>query len=408
MAEKPVRILSLDGGGSWALIQALALEHLYGDVAGHDILSHFDFAFGNSGGSIVLGGLAANMKPSAIAALFCDSTQRNAMFKRLGIFSNPMRLLGLGARYSTEAKQKALVAVLGDRKLLNVRAAGATRQTHIVIVSFDYDRERAFFFRAPNSPRQPWADCRLADAIHASTTAPVNYFDKPAAVQARIKDGTHEFDYAGRYWDGGVTGHNNPAAAAVAEALSAGSAASDVGVLSIGTANNFLPNIRKTNAADAKLVANDKADTGLKASILKLATAVLGDPPDFASYMAHAALGGLAPAAAAPPIVATSVIRLNPAITPDWRDGRWDFPGYCTRGEFIKLIDMDMDATADDEVALIVKLTRAWLANTVTNQPIRFNFYGNSNAGMFAEIGHIDFNAAVAAWKAMAPEGLVV
>ena len=49
------RILSLDGGGTWALIQVKTLISLYGgDTPGQTILQDFDLIAANSGGSIVL------------------------------------------------------------------------------------------------------------------------------------------------------------------------------------------------------------------------------------------------------------------------------------------------------------------------------------------------------------------
>lgn len=58
MAE--FRILSLDGGGSWALIQVRALTAIFerllrkgaAGITGHDVLRHFDFAAANSGGTL--------------------------------------------------------------------------------------------------------------------------------------------------------------------------------------------------------------------------------------------------------------------------------------------------------------------------------------------------------------------
>jgi uncharacterized protein len=44
------RILSLDGGGSWALIEIRALMEIYGDRSGREILSEFDLVAANSGG----------------------------------------------------------------------------------------------------------------------------------------------------------------------------------------------------------------------------------------------------------------------------------------------------------------------------------------------------------------------
>ena len=50
------RILSLDGGGSWALIQVMALINLYGgDATGHQVLRDFDLVAANSGGRVMSG-----------------------------------------------------------------------------------------------------------------------------------------------------------------------------------------------------------------------------------------------------------------------------------------------------------------------------------------------------------------
>ena len=65
--SKPYNILSLDGGGSWSLIQVKCLQKLFREEAtGHEILRHFHLVAANSGGSIVLAGLIANLPLSAI------------------------------------------------------------------------------------------------------------------------------------------------------------------------------------------------------------------------------------------------------------------------------------------------------------------------------------------------------
>ena len=58
------KILSLDGGGSWALVQARVLIDIYGDISGHELLRQFDMAIANSGGSLVLACLCNDMKIS--------------------------------------------------------------------------------------------------------------------------------------------------------------------------------------------------------------------------------------------------------------------------------------------------------------------------------------------------------
>ncbi len=401
------RILSFDGGGCWALIQARALAALYGgDTPGRTILAEFDFAFANSGGSIVLGGLAVDKTPNEIAQIFLDESLRRRMFVGKSPFS-PLtwlnHMIGIGPKYKTAPKLEMLRKQLGRGQLLTLAGTGAdgvARQTHIAIVAFDYDRERHFLFRsAPEGPKSNvhCVNCELAEAVHASTTAPVNFFDRPATLKVRRNGGPHVETL--RLWDGGVTGLNNPVAAAVCEALSLGRRADDCKVLSIGTANVFLPNTRTNRSARPNYVTKRTARFFAR-DIKKLSTAVLGDPPDFASFVAHCMLGGRAPAEFdAPPITETAVIRLNPAITPAWT-GRWEAPAALGRDDFDRLLNLPIDALAESDVALIDRLAERWMRDEVYNQPIRFNFF-NPDSAMVAEVGHLAFSDAKAQWAAL-------
>ena len=79
------RILSLDGGGTWALIQIKALIALYekgADTLGHEVLNDFDLAAANSGGSIVLGALIENLTLGETLAFFMDETRRKSVFSK--------------------------------------------------------------------------------------------------------------------------------------------------------------------------------------------------------------------------------------------------------------------------------------------------------------------------------------
>ncbi len=70
------RILSLDGGGTWALIQIKALIALYDEnISGQTVLEDFDLVAASSGGSIVLGGLVEGLKLGEILAFFQDLTK---------------------------------------------------------------------------------------------------------------------------------------------------------------------------------------------------------------------------------------------------------------------------------------------------------------------------------------------
>src|SRR5207247_706468 len=100
------RILSLDGGGTWALIQARALRQIYGDLRGRDVLAQA------------------------------------------------------------------------------IQRPGGPKPPDYLIVAFAFDTLRAVFFRsnvesnARSGPVGP--SPTLAEAVHASSNAPVNYFDAPA------------------------------------------------------------------------------------------------------------------------------------------------------------------------------------------------------------------------------------
>jgi hypothetical protein len=212
----PYRILSLDGGGTWALLQAIALAEIYGhDATGHVVLADFDMAVANSGGSIVLAGLMADFPLARLIALFGTAAQVQSIFVKLNVLE---KLANPPAKYSTEKKLSGLRAVLagdGDRTMDQWTAHLPTRPgaspLKAMIVGFDYDTQRAEFFRTYVSGLgAPASNIRLVDAVHASSDAPVAFFNKPTEC------GGH------RYWDGAVAGFNNPLMGGVTEALALG------------------------------------------------------------------------------------------------------------------------------------------------------------------------------------------
>src|SRR5262249_3334341 len=156
------RILSLDGGGSWALIQVRALSEIFeaitgksrAEITGHEVLKHFDYAAANSGGSITLAGLAANWTLEALHKLFQNTLTRRAIFAPLTfaerLRANAPRLGGIGPKYSSARKFKALSKILGAAgatplsKLPNAVGKNyAGRPVHFLICAHRYDVERA-------------------------------------------------------------------------------------------------------------------------------------------------------------------------------------------------------------------------------------------------------------------------
>ena len=388
------RILSLDGGGTWALIQAMALQQMFGaDARGHDVLRRYDLVAANSGGSIVLGGLFENLRLGELLEhYFRSESSRKRIFVRNSFLHAPLAgtlqaLADVGPKYDAAAKLDGLRSILrtaGGVLLTDLRDDVMGGQCpDIIVCAFDYQVQRARYFRSnPNSRAASFSTptpVTLAEAIHASTNAPVNYFDAPAMVRREA------------FWDGGVAGLNNPVLAAVVDALSNGNLAGDIRALSIGTATaGQLPRSKPESAPDHKLT-QLPLETGLIADLRKLAMSIIGDPPDAATFIAHVSLGQQVPLAQNDTPVVGNLVRMNPLIRPKSKDanGLWQTPHGFDQEDFLKLVTMDMDAVEEEDVNLIVRLAEGWIAGDFLNQPIRM-----SNEPYRCEIGHDQFATA--------------
>jgi hypothetical protein len=395
------RVLSLDGGGSWALIQVKALIALYGeDALGRSVLQDFDLVAANSGGSIVLGCLLENFSLSRILAFFNDEAERKAVFSKTGSFGDRVfhDLTGLGPKYSAESKLPALQHVLADtgnqsltKVASGIRRGNTADDLHVLIIGFDYDRNRAAFFRSAAASGPGWgegaaSDITLAEAIHASTNAPVNYFDAPAIFP----------DRNGRYWDGAISGCNNPVLAAVTEAIIKHRDPADIVALSIGTASVALPWPQPGEPASPYV--KELVEPGIKNDLVKLATSILDDPPDIATFLAHVVTGsgiglGL-------PTVDSRIVRMSPLVSPVKKTvngtDAWTAPGSMAAAQFKYLANLDMDAVEQAQVDAISQYADLWLQGIAPNQPIRMN--GDT---LRCELGQTKFGDAKIAWEAL-------
>lgn len=409
------RILSLDGGGSWALIQAKALIDLYGaQTKGLEVLSEFDLVAANSGGSITLGGLLENLTLSELLSYFDDETKRRSIFKATAFRRAPAnvilhRLAGIGGQYDTSAKLEGLRKLMpnaGGKRMsglpdyvvgaLTKMGRTSGRSPQFLICAFDYGRLRATFFRSNSgtlaSSRAPSLDPTLAEAIHASTNAPVNYFDAPAELLQR------------RYWDGAIGGYNNPVLAAVVEAIANRTPAADIRALSLGTGSVFLPLADAASSTDPVFTQTQEASTIVR-DLRLLATAIVDDPPDAASFLAHVVLGQPLPSAGSTvPVSSGTVVRMSPLVQPvrESVNSPWRAPAGFSREQFNLLKSIDLDAVAQSDVDLIKLLCDCWTnppagpaqnAIPVRNQPIRAN-----STTLECEIGHWTYAEAKAAW----------
>jgi patatin-like phospholipase/acyl hydrolase len=218
-ARGPYRILALDGGGIRGLLTAVLLERLELEVPG--FLERVDLFAGTSTGGILALALAAGRSPSDMIALY----------RRRGraVFAGPLldRLGDLGglrgARYDARPLARALGEVFGDARLADL-------PRRVLVPAFDLDNEGAggaprhwkpkFFHNFPG-PGGDGAE-RIVDVAMRTSAAPT-YFPS----------------WQG-YIDGGVVA-NNPAMAALAQALDRGTGGRRLGevrLLSLGTGTN--------------------------------------------------------------------------------------------------------------------------------------------------------------------------
>jgi uncharacterized protein len=416
-ATMAFRILSLDGGGTWALIQIRTLQKLYGDDAGGlDVLGRFDLVAANSGGAIVLGGLLAGMTLAELLALFESKKTRRAIFHDVVDIADPVReaekLLGIGARFSTADKRKAIGTVLGpigDVTLDRLQATiPGTRLPRVLIPAFDYDLRRATLFRSDlgslATGGQDIGAPTLADAIHASSTAPVHYFDAPATVVYGKPPQKR------RFWDGAVGGYDNPVLAAVIEvrgnAKRYRTRLDALQILSIGTGGTHLPLAGGHPAQWPVLVAQQQKPGAIR-DVELLATSILDDPPDAATFDTYVLLGqSLVRADARKAMQNSQFVRMNPMLQPSFDSATqtWVLTGsdagpVLTEKEFRWLLKRDLAALAQRDVERIAKFCESWFAGNIANQPII------ANAELQCVLGHATFGEAMRAWEGLCGEG---
>ena len=397
----PFRMLSLDGGGSWALIEVRTLINLFGASAtGHQVLGNFDLVCANSGGSLVLAGLVEDLSLTDISNYFLDEDKRRSIFSPTKMIGDDIihTALGIGPKYSAIAKLPAIERLLpqtGDEPLtgcMNKVIGPSGSPVHLLVVGFDYDRNRAAFFRSAPASAPDWGDGQptdisLAGAVHASTNAPVNYFDAPAILPGACD----------RYWDGGITGCNNPAVIGVVEAVVLNQALQDLLVLSLGTATVSLP-LANFGVAPSPLEVS-RPNSTLTNDLKKLATAIVDDPPDAATFIAHAMTGG---GVAVPKPAISRVVKMSPLISPLPAAGNsWVTPAGWSVAQFQYLCGIDMDAIVQTDVDYIDTYCTSWLKDDAPNQPIRAN--GTTFDPWNPEIGYSKFSQAKAAWKVLFP-----
>jgi hypothetical protein len=381
------KVLTFDGGANWSLLQAMALDALYPGVPGRQILQQFDLVAANSGGSLVVADLLKNQTPAEILATFDHPNSPTSLFVELPFPARLPSLIGLGPKYSTEKKRERIrmsLEILHDCSMRDLPGLfpDPAEAPKIVIIGFDYDRLRAVFFRSFGTKAgHPASSISLVDAVNASSTAPVAFFDKPAIVGEQ------------RYWDGAIGGYNNPVMAGVVEALVDGADPSRIAVLSLGTAVTCQVPFNHPIKGGPKEFFASRDRVCLLGDVRKMAGSILDEPPEAAGYTAYVTLGN----SVAPDVAPSSatLVRLNPSIQPVLSSDRrsWTTPHGVPLDELKTLLDLPAALTTDEAVAEVKSLGRKWISGLIPNEPIR------RGDDLECQIGDATFMAARDHWR---------
>ncbi len=404
-SDKTYRILSLDGGGIFCLNQAKILEDLFrnsdGSVkSGHQILDEFDMVIGCSGGAIVTAALAADFNPTEIAELFLQQSNRQWLFSFLPWYKRYWRMLlfnKVGPRFSTEKKLEFLQWVLnqkGQHDWANEKVEGLGNQiprsngkgpTSFIFVTYDYDRDRTRLIRSnPGSSAANFPHSRggrtLAEAVHASSTAPVIHFDSPADFSPSSDVPTaHSLLNSRRYWDGAMTGHNNPILLGIVEALANGVKRQNIRVLSLGAKSVYRPEFNPSFETESDLLLRQPSSLGFFAKLIKASSSIVADPPDTSLYISHVMLSDNLPGEP----YAGNIVRMAPIVQPfvdvSGPSPRWIAPGTAKDSQnlqrFERLVSADIADTDQQATNDIKNMVEAYLEDNWNNQHIRASGY---------------------------------
>jgi patatin-like phospholipase/acyl hydrolase len=399
------KILSLDGGGSWAVLQLLSLMERYGDKQGHEILRNYDLVIANSGGSIILTALAEDMRLSEALKLFNEQSNREKIFFknsfRFRFFPvNFLRLfMDFGPKYSAPHKMKAfnkLFPIVDKMQMDELPAFIKKPSLKIVVCTYDAYNNRAKFFRSYGSGPE-YDSVRLTQAAHGSSNAPVQYFDFPARFKAKNTNVFFEL------WDGALGGFNNPVAAGIIEAIRSGVRKDDIAVVSLGTGNATTSAKAKHEFFQARSITTIKRVNSLKfwhyknqlkyfmLCIMNQAKTILYQPPDWANFVAYMLLFG---ENFNDPANLERFARLSPLIHADANTPKE------VKELLNELYELDMDLTEEKDVAKLHDCFKEWVKGNIVNHPIEYKI--NRDNSLQFQVGHKTFAEAMAAWRKIA------
>lgn len=374
------KILSLDGGGSWAILQLLTLKERYKDeipeLSGHEILKKFDMVIANSGGSIVLCALAENWTIDKALTLFDKKDIRERIFSKNSFKETfwPVyltKVFSFGPKYSSSRKYAAFRKLFPEVHKYSMKDLPefiGKPSLKLIVSTFDALNNRAKFFRSYTPEGNTEEFVPLTKAIHGSSNAPVQYFDFPARIRA---DHTDTWYYL---WDGALGGFNNPVVAGILEAFRLSIPLNDVAVISLGNANKLMSENQKKRFYQVRSITIKERKKKLlfwrykfqfeyfKETVMNQAKTILFQPPDWANYV-----GMMFLRKTISEDIERRYIRLSPIIHIDKNTSP-------ESNDLInKLYELDMDLTSDEDIDLLKKCFEYWKNGRIKNQPIEYS-----------------------------------
>ena len=404
--ETNFKILSLDGGGSWAILQLLTLKERFKEkipkLNGHAILQEFDLVISNSGGSIVLATLAENWTVDEALNLFRKKEIRDKVFSRNSgkeLFwpVRFTRLAGIGPKYSTKRKGEALNQLFPKIASLNMDLLPGfigKQDLKIVVCSYDALNNRAKFFRSFSHSDKGYSAeyVRLTDAVHGSSNPPIQYFDFPAHIEVSNSNKAYEL------WDGALGGFNNPVVAGIVEAVRLGESIKDLTVISLGNGNKFMSKDEKESFIQLRRETEEERTKKWKfwkyrvqwkyflKTIMHQARTILYQPPDWANFVAYMFL-----MKDMGKNLMNQFIRLSPLIHID------DDTNEDVKPLLEKLYNLDLDLTSDEDIDLIFNCFENWKIGEIKNQPIHYGISEDNN--LIPHVGDAFFESGMQKWK---------
>jgi uncharacterized protein len=231
--SRPVRILSLDGGGMRGLFPAKLLSRLEQLTTERlaalgrkpePLAKLFDVFAGTSTGAIIAVGLAGIRRegeplatPDELVRFYCENARHVFAGRRYGI---------LRTKYEQSALAGIFSEICGDARLSEV-------QTNILIPAFDIENRSGFLFRGgPGWMPHSQADYYLRDALLAATATP--FLFPPAYIAAIGQPELRAFIDGGSF-------ANNPSFHAYLDGRQLFGDQRQILLLSLGTGDDFKP-----------------------------------------------------------------------------------------------------------------------------------------------------------------------